>query len=242
MTRCCIVLFAGLASIPLFMDDAAAQLAPTVSVRPSPNRSYDAFQRDQYACRQYASDQVEAAQQPPRAAPPPENPLVGAMVGAGVGAAVGGGRGAATGAASGATGVPVGAPRLSRAEAQQRYDYAFSQCMSSRGYEVAGFDYRSPPSSAPPASYSYQPPAPSYSYQSPATQPPPPTQPQPSYSYQAPPSPPPMPPASAHSYQTPPAPPAPSYSTPPAPPAPASGVSDASSNRSPPPVPFPPAR
>jgi hypothetical protein len=241
MARCCIVLFAGLASIPLFMDDAAAQLAPTVSVRPSPNRSYDAFQRDEYACRQYAGDQVEAAEQPPPAAAPPANPLVGAMVGAGVGAAIGGGRGAATGAASGATGVPVGAPRLSRAEAQQRYDYAFSQCMSSRGYEVAGFDYRSPPSPAPPASYSYQPPAPSYSYQSPPTQPPPP-QPPTSYSYQSPQSPPPAPPASAHSYQPPSTPPAPSYSSPPAPAAPLSGVSDAASNRSPPPVPFPPAR
>lgn len=175
-----VIVFAGLASTPLLIGSAVAQFAPTVSVMPAPNRSYDAFQQDQFACRQYADQQVAAAQQPPAGNDqPPANPVMGAVVGAGLGAALGGGRGAAAGAATGATGGSVvGAPRLTRDELQQRYDYAFSQCMSSRGYQMAGYNYQPAPASPSAPSYNYQPapvspPVRSYSYQpAPAPSPP----------------------------------------------------------------------
>jgi len=131
----------GLSAI-IFLDGCATTpMGPTVSVMPSPNKPFQAFQEDQMQCKQFAEQQVagqadSANQRAVGAA------VVGTVLGAGLGAAVGGGHGAGIGAASGAvvgTGVGAGTSQAGQFTIQQQYDNAFSQCMYSRGNQVPGF-------------------------------------------------------------------------------------------------------
>jgi uncharacterized protein YcfJ len=84
--------------------------------------------------------------------------IVGTVLGAGLGAAIGGGRGAAIGAGAGALGgtaVGAGGAAQSQSSLQHRYDLAYSQCMYSRGNQVAGYVQAQP---YPPAGYPPPPP------------------------------------------------------------------------------------
>ncbi len=130
-------------AIPAFLLAGCAQtpMGPTVQVMPGSGKPFEAFQADQFACKQY-SEQSVAGQ-----AENANTRGVGAaalttVLGAGLGAAIGGGRGAGIGAASGALGgAGIGAASSSNAQMtiQQQYDNAYSQCMYAKGNMVPGY-------------------------------------------------------------------------------------------------------
>jgi hypothetical protein len=121
-------------------------MGPTVQVMPGPGKSFEAFQYDQMACKQFAEQSVAGQAQSAN------NQAVGAAVlttalGAGLGAATGSawhaaGTGAAIGAGAGAaTGAAIGSNMSSNAQMgiQGQYDNAFAQCMYSKGEMVPGY-------------------------------------------------------------------------------------------------------
>lgn len=169
----------------VFVTTASAILAgcvtppmgPTVYVWPGQNKSPAAFEQDEQACEDYAyrrtEGQAEAANN--RAV---GSAVIGTALGAGLGAAVGGGKGAAIGAASGAVvGSAVGSDQSAHAQysLQQRYDFAYAECMGARGNNVPQDAY--PPSYYPPPGYYRAPPPPP----PPGYYPPPPPPPPPDY-------------------------------------------------------------
>lgn len=130
-----------------------------VFVYPKPGQSQDAFQKDQYECHNWATQQTgfnPAAPPQTAAAPPPQQggAVKGAARGAAVGAvggAIGGdaGKGAAIGAGVGAVGGRMkqnannreAAQASQQAQAQQQgayanYEKAYATCLSGRGYSV----------------------------------------------------------------------------------------------------------
>lgn len=129
---------------------------PSVLVLPGTGKSFDHFQTDEAACRQYALQQVGGTT-PQQAANDSAvaTTVIGTAVGAAAGAAFGGGSGAAIGAGTGLlVGGAVGANAAgaSAYATQQRYDVTYLQCMYAKGNRVpiaAGF---APP---PGAVYSY---------------------------------------------------------------------------------------
>ena len=129
---------------------ASQPTAPTVRVLPGPNKPFQVFQEEDAYCRHYASTQVAGD------ADKANNDQlldtgIGAVGGAALGAIIGGGRGAAVGAGVGAGGgAVVGAGNGDRKQwsAQQRYNYAYEQCMYSKGNQIPGTYYY--PQAAPP--------------------------------------------------------------------------------------------
>ena len=125
---------------------AQTPLGPTVQVMPGPGKTFEVFQFDNSACKQFAGQQVagQADQANQRAA------VIGLLsTGLGVvgGAVLGGGSGAAAGAVVGSTvGTGIGADNNANAQGgiQQQYDNAFSQCMYAKGDNVPGFVPLSP--------------------------------------------------------------------------------------------------
>ncbi len=113
---------------------------PSVLVLPGTGRSFDQFRYDDFECRQFASAQIGGTTPGKIAADSgAKSAAVGTIVGAAVGAAVDGGRGAAVGAGAGlglGALAGTGAAEASASNAQQRYDYAFIQCMYARGHRV----------------------------------------------------------------------------------------------------------
>jgi hypothetical protein len=141
-------------------------MGPTIPASPGPNKPWAAYQQDEQACEQYASNRV-AGQADAANNRAFGSALLGTALGAGLGAAVGGGRGAAVGAASGAVvGTAVGSNQSGRAQysLQQRYNIAYGECMSSHGDSVGwgrGYPYPPPPPGAyPPPPGAYPPPPP----------------------------------------------------------------------------------
>ena len=100
-------------------------------------------------CKQYVDQQVAGG--PQQASN--QQVLIGAVgpaLGAEVGAALGGGCGAEVGAGSGdvaGTEVGAGPARQAQISMQRRYDTAYTQCMYSRGNQIASFTpaYTLPP-------------------------------------------------------------------------------------------------
>jgi hypothetical protein len=135
---------------------------PSVMVLPGTGKTFDQFRADEFECKQYASSQVGGAS-PDQVAGDSvaRSAALGTVIGAVAGAAIGGQRGAGVGAGTGlAVGAMAGtgAGNTSAYSLQQRYDYAFQQCMYTKGHRipVAG-RFESPRPSAPPA---YAPPPP----------------------------------------------------------------------------------
>jgi hypothetical protein len=148
---------------------------PSVAALPAKDKSLEAFQQDDAACRQYAGQTVGYASPADAANQSTANSaitgtLLGAAAGAAIGAAVGNpAAGAAIGAGSGlllGTASGAGAAGYSAASVQQGYDVSYAQCMTSRGNQVpamasagpaagpyAGGPYPYPP----PAAYAYAP-------------------------------------------------------------------------------------
>lgn len=139
---------------------------PTVAALPGKDKSLEAFQQDDAACRQYAAQTLggvsptDAANQS-FANSAVAGTLLGAAAGAAIGAAAGNpAAGAAIGAGSGlllGSASGAGAANYSAASVQRGYDISYSQCMTSRGDQVA-----SNPAPAPYAAGAY--PYPAYAY------------------------------------------------------------------------------
>jgi hypothetical protein len=131
------VLLGGCATIPT---------GPSVMVLPSPGKSFESFQSDHMACRQWALQQ--AGVQPSDAVNEKlaSGAAIGTLIGAGLGAAIGAasgsaGAGAAIGAGSGllgGTAVASGPAYASGWEIQRRYDMAYQQCMYAKGNRIPG--------------------------------------------------------------------------------------------------------
>jgi hypothetical protein len=144
-----------LAAIPLAACVAAPPSGPTVVAMPRSGESLNQFQANDLACRNYA--QINTA--PPGATQAAANrsavgsaavgTVVGAAGGALLGAAAGNaGAGAAIGAGAGLlTGSAVGASNAGAIAggAQEQYDVAYAQCMTSKGEIVenpsSGYGY-----------------------------------------------------------------------------------------------------
>jgi hypothetical protein len=109
-------------------------------VLPGTGKSFDQFRADDYDCRQFANYQVGGADANKAAADSvAKSAALGTVIGAAAGAAIGGesgaGVGAGTGLAAGAL-AGTGTGEVSAASLQQRYDYAFIQCMYAKGHKV----------------------------------------------------------------------------------------------------------
>jgi hypothetical protein len=123
----------------------APPAGPGVMALPGKDKTFEAFQADDAACRQYASAQIgygspaEAASQS-AAGSAVLGTALGAAAGAAIGAAAGNpAMGAAIGAGSGL--IVGGASGVSAAQAsgsnlQWRYDMGYVQCMSAKGENV----------------------------------------------------------------------------------------------------------
>ncbi len=167
---------AGCASVPN---------SPGVMVLPGSGKSFDTFRVDDAACRQFAYEQV-GGKTAERAATESgvKSAVVGTAIGAAAGGLIGGNAGAGVGAGIGLVGgalVGSDAANYSGRTAQQRYDFAFQQCMYAKGHQIpmarrslpprqsySAAPPPPPPPSSPPPSASTPPPPP------PGTPPPPP--------------------------------------------------------------------
>ena len=117
----------------LITSCASLPNSPSVMVLPGTGMSFDQFRNDDALCRQYAYLQVGGVNAP-------QFPSNNTITGAAVGTAVGEGSGAAIGSSSGfVAGSLIGANSVdygSYYADQQRYDYAFLQCMYAKGHQV----------------------------------------------------------------------------------------------------------
>jgi hypothetical protein len=156
-----------------------APVGPSIAAMPGTGKTFEQFQADDGACRQFASYQT-GGMTPSQAATNAGigSAAVGTVLGAGAGALIGAaagnpGAGAAIGAASGlllGSSAGVGNAQASGAATQAGYDNAYMQCMYAKGEKVPSPVYARPaPAPAPyayapaPAPYAYAP-APYYPY------------------------------------------------------------------------------
>jgi hypothetical protein len=163
-----------LVAVPLLGACATVPNGPSVMVLPGGGKSFEEFQVDDAACRQWASQQVGIT--PGQAATQSglTSAAIGTVLGAALGAAIGAAAGnPALGAAAGAGGgllfggtSGLGAAQYSGTAAQVRYDHAYQQCMYAKGNQIPGVvrnAYRrpsapSPPPPPPPANWGGPPP------------------------------------------------------------------------------------
>lgn len=123
---------------------------PGVLVLPAPGKSLENFQVEDMICRQWAGQSVGMSAQDIAAQNTAKSAAVGTAIGAGTGALLGAASGdAASGAAIGAgSGLLVGTAAGASAgqaygwEVQERYDYAYVQCMYAKGNQVPGQVHR----------------------------------------------------------------------------------------------------
>jgi hypothetical protein len=113
---------------------------PGMLVLPGTGKSFDQFRFDEADCRQYASAQIgghtanEAATDSGV-----KSAVVGTVVGATAGALMGGHNGAGVGAGAGlliGSMMGAGTADHSGRSLQQRYDFAYQQCMYAKGHRV----------------------------------------------------------------------------------------------------------
>ena len=142
---------------------------PSVMVLPGTGKSFDQFRFDDNDCRQYSSQQAGATPDSAALDSGARSSIVGTLLGAAAGAAINGGRGASIGAGTGLLlGGSAGASTANASAygVQQRYDFAYTQCMYAKGHRVPvagqmttqpapGGSYAPPP---PPAGYPPPPP------------------------------------------------------------------------------------
>jgi hypothetical protein len=149
---------------------------PSVMVLPSTGKSFEVFQSEDLACRNWAALQTGASPAGVVNQNLAGGAAIGALMGAGLGAAIGAvsgnaGAGAAIGAGSGLIGGTAAAsgPAYSSGwQVQQRYDTAYQQCMYAKGNQIPGVLRASQPRVAIPP-----PPPPGYSSRSGYVPPPP---------------------------------------------------------------------
>jgi uncharacterized protein YcfJ len=123
-----------------------------VLVLPGSAKTFEQFRADDVSCRQYADFQVNGATPEQAGANAgAKSAAIGTAVGAVAGGLIGGHRGAATGAGAGLVVgalAGTGAAQGSQRSAQQRYDFAFQQCMYAKGHKVPVEGYALPRRSA----------------------------------------------------------------------------------------------
>jgi outer membrane lipoprotein SlyB len=160
-----LILAAALPAL-LLAGCASAPTGPTVMALPGTGKNFEQFRRDDEECRQYAEYQIGGAVDSANNSQL-RSAAVGTAVGAVAGAAIGGHQGAGTGAGTGlivGTMAGAGAAQGSGYDVQRRYDYAYIQCMYSKGEQVpvpAGQLHSRPAApAAAPAAPSYPPPPP----------------------------------------------------------------------------------
>lgn len=149
---------------------------PSVMVLPAPGKSFEAFQADDAACRQWAGQQVGGSPNEAVNQILAGGAAIGTLMGAGLGAAIGAasgnaGAGAAIGAGSGllfGTAKAAGPAYGSAQSVQRRYDIAYEQCMYAKGNQIPGI------ARAPKKNYEPPPPPPGYIKPGPAVPYPPP--------------------------------------------------------------------
>jgi hypothetical protein len=119
---------------------ATEPMGPTALVMPASGKPFEVFVQDQATCKQFADSQVGGGASMANLKEL-GSAAISTALGAGLGAAVRGGRGAGIGSAIGSI---AGAAMAGRGSArdqnglQGRYDLAYTQCMYSRGNQVAG--------------------------------------------------------------------------------------------------------
>jgi hypothetical protein len=127
-----VLLLAGCAATP--------PSGPGILVLPGTGKSFDQFRFDDQECRMYAHSQVGGKTADQAATDNAvKSAVVGTVVGTAAGALIGGHQGAAVGAGVGLAGGALSGSGTSYAAAgtlQQRYDYAFTQCMYAKGHKV----------------------------------------------------------------------------------------------------------
>ncbi len=117
---------------------------PSVQVMPGTGKSFEQFQADDAACREWAGRQIGLPPQEVANQNTAAGAVVGTLIGAGLGAAIGAAAGnpcigAAIGAGSGllvGTSAGANAGQVSGWEAQRRYDIAYEQCMYAKGNQI----------------------------------------------------------------------------------------------------------
>jgi hypothetical protein len=134
-------------------------------VLPNPGKSYEQFLGEDALCKDWAYRQIGVDPGEVSGRSTASGAVIGTAVGAGAGAAlgaisgdpgtgaaIGGGTGLLFGAASGA-----GTGETRAAEAQQKYDISYMQCMYSKGNQIPGVippkGRRSAPPPPPPPGY-----------------------------------------------------------------------------------------
>lgn len=136
-----LLLLSGCATLPT---------GPSVLVLPAPGKPFEQFQVEDAACRQWAEQRIGISAQDTANQNTATGAVVGTAIGAGAGALLGAasghpGAGAAVGAGSGLlVGTAAGASSGEGYgwEAQQRYDYAYVQCMYAKGNQIPGQVHR----------------------------------------------------------------------------------------------------
>ncbi|CDG84634.1 glycine zipper family protein [Janthinobacterium agaricidamnosum] len=112
---------------------------PSALVLPGSGKSFDQFRSDDFSCRSYAQGQVGGTAQQAGIDSGVRSAALGTVIGALAGAAIDGGHGAGVGAGTGLVfGSLAGAGAADSAsyDVQQRYDYAYQQCMYGAGHKV----------------------------------------------------------------------------------------------------------
>jgi len=139
----CLGLFSAAA---VLIGCATIPAGPGVMVLPASGTPFDAFQSDDYACKQWALEQIQVSPNETINRNIAGGAAIGTLLGAGLGAAIGAASGnAAAGAAIGAGSGLIGGAAAASApahaagwEAQRRYDIAYQQCMYARGHQIPG--------------------------------------------------------------------------------------------------------
>lgn len=113
---------------------------PSMLALPGTGKSFNQFRFDEADCSRYASAQVDGRTVNEAAADSGvKSAVVGTAIGATAGALLGGHNGAGVGAGSGlliGSMAGVGAGESSGFNLQQRYDFAYHQCMYAKGHRV----------------------------------------------------------------------------------------------------------
>ncbi|ABB30479.1 hypothetical protein GeomeDRAFT_2169 [Geobacter metallireducens RCH3] len=142
--------YATVAALMVLGGCATVPSGPSVLVLPAPGKPFEQFQVEDATCRQWAGQQIGLSAQETVNQNTAQSAAVGTAIGAGAGALLGAAAGhPAAGAAIGAgSGLLVGTASGSGAgeaygwEAQQKYDYAYVQCMYAKGNQVPGRVHR----------------------------------------------------------------------------------------------------
>jgi len=133
-------LASGAAALLLAACATPPPSGPGILVLPGTGKNFDQFRFDEQECRGYAHSSIGGKTTEQAATDSAvKSAVVGTAIGAAAGGLIGGHQGAAVGAGVGLAGgsiVGSDTSRYASGSLQQRYDYAFTQCMYAKGHRV----------------------------------------------------------------------------------------------------------